>query len=65
MEFYRLATRVVNNAVFVSGTFDVFDVTCKQRHRAALNPFFNSAKNGDVDDTCKRSLKQIVKMYHW
>ena len=33
----------------MSGTVDVFDVTCKQRHRGALKPFLNGAKNVDVD----------------
>ena len=36
--------------IFVSGTFDLSDVTCKQRHRIALNPFLNGTKNGDIDD---------------
>ena len=29
---------------FVSGTFDLFNVICKQHHRAALNPFLNGTK---------------------
>ena len=44
---------------FVSGTFDLFDVMCKQRHRTVLNPFFNGMKNGDIDGNCKRSLKKV------
>ena len=34
-----LFTRTVNVSVFVSYTFDIFDVTYKQYHRIALNPF--------------------------
>ena len=32
-------THTVNVAVFVGGTFDLFDVMCKQHHRTALKPF--------------------------
>ena len=32
-------TCTVNVAVFVSGTFDLFDVMCKRQHWTALNPF--------------------------
>ena len=39
-----LFTRTVNVTVFVSGTFDLFDVTCKQHHRIAFNPFLNGTK---------------------
>ena len=51
--------RTFNVTVFVSGTFDLFDVMCKQRHRTVLNPFFNGMKNGDIDGNCKRSLKKV------
>ena len=40
---------------FVSGTFDLFNVTCKQYNRTALNPFLNG-KNSDFDGTCKRAF---------
>ena len=30
----------VNIAVFISGTFDLFDVLCKQHNRTGFNPFF-------------------------
>ena len=30
--------------ISVSGTFDVFDVTCIQHHRNPLNPFLNGTK---------------------
>ena len=33
----------------MSGTFDLFDVICKQFHRVAVNPFLNGTKNSDVD----------------
>ena len=29
---------------FVSGTFDLLDVMCKQHHRTTLNPFLNDTK---------------------
>ena len=49
-------TRTANVTAFVSGTFDLFNVMCKQPHKNALNPFFNGTKNGDFDGTCKRAL---------
>ena len=36
-----------------------FDVTCKQQHRAALNPFLNGTKNGDIGGTCKQNLNLL------
>ena len=56
-------TRTVNIAVFVSGTFDLFGVACKQYHWVALNPFLNRTKNGDVDGTCKRGVRYIPLRY--
>ena len=50
-------SRTANVTVSVSGTFDLFNVTCKQHHRNALNTFLNGTKNGDVDDPGKRSFK--------
>ena len=47
----------LNVIVFVSGTFDRFNVTCKQCHRTALHPFINGTKNDYLDGTCKRALK--------
>ena len=32
-------TRTINVTVFMSGTFDLFNVICKQHNRAALKPF--------------------------
>ena len=49
-------TRTVNITAFVSGTFDLFNVNCKQHHSTAFNPLFNRAENTDIDCTCKRSL---------
>ena len=46
-------THTVNVAVFMSGTFDLFNVMCKQHHTTALNPFLNGTKNGDINGTCK------------
>ena len=43
----------------VSGTFDPFNVMCKQRHRNTLNPFLNGTKNGDIDGTSKRILNSL------
>ena len=37
-------TRIVNVAVFVSGTFVIFNVMRKQHHETALNPFLNGTK---------------------
>ena len=34
-------TRTVNITVFMSGTFDLFDVVCKQLHIATLNLFLS------------------------
>ena len=53
--------RALNVTIFVSGTFDIFDVTCKRAHRTALNPFLNGTKNGDVDGTCKRSVLNFLR----
>ena len=52
MKFYPNITSVnemhlsfrPNFTVFVSGIFDLFDVMCKQYHRAALNPFLTGIK---------------------
>ena len=38
----------------------LFDVTCKQYHVTALNPFSNGTKNGDIDGTCKQSLNHFL-----
>ena len=51
-----LFTRTVHVTVLMSGTFDLFDVTCEQHLRTALNPFLNGTKNGDIDGTSKRIL---------
>ena len=40
----------------VSGTFELFNVKCKQHNMTALNPFLNGTKNGHVDGTCKATL---------
>ena len=42
-------TNTVNIPVFISGTFDLFDVLCQQHNRTVFNPFLNGTKNGDVD----------------
>ena len=44
---------------FVSGTFDLFDITCKQHPKTALNPFLNGTNNGDVDGTYKQTIVVI------
>ena len=41
MSHNGLFTCTVNVTVFVSGTSDLFNVTCKRCHRTVLNPFFN------------------------
>ena len=43
----------------VSGTFNIFDVTYKQRRRTALNPILNGTKKGDIYVTCKRSFREV------
>ena len=48
----------------MSGTIDVFDVTCKLCHRTALNPFFSVTKNGDICGTCKRNLRFSLQCSH-
>ena len=50
-------TRIANVTVFVSGTFDLFNVVCKQHHRAALIPFLDGTKNDDIDSMGKQSLE--------
>ena len=45
--------RTVNITVFMSGTFDLFNIMCKQYHWTALNAFLNGTKNSDGDGTCK------------
>ena len=55
---------------FVNGTFDLFDITCKQLYRTRMNSFLNDAKNGDIDGTCKRSLRgeiwctEVIVFHH-
>ena len=49
-------TRTVNT-VFVSGSFDLFDVMCKQCHKIAFNPIWNGTRNGDFNGTCKQNLR--------
>ena len=36
----------------MNGTFDLFDVMCKQHSSTAMNPLLNGNKNGDVEGTC-------------
>ena len=53
------------STVFVSGTFDFFNVcmkTAPQPHGTALNPFLNGTKNGDVGGRCERG--SILKFKH-
>ena len=45
--------------IFVSGTFDLFDVMSKQHNRTALNPFLNGTENGDVDSMCKQGFSRL------
>ena len=50
-------TRSVFQTIFVSGTFDLFNVMCEQHHRVALNPFLNSPNNGLKNVIRKNSLR--------
>ena len=43
----------------MSGTFNPFNVVCKQRHRNTLNSFLNGTKNGDINGTCKWTLNSL------
>ena len=56
----RLFTCTVNVTVFVSGTFDLFNVTCKEHNRSALNTFQNVMKNSDISGTCKQGLRSKI-----
>ena len=37
-------TGTINVTIFVSGTFDLFDVMYKQHNKSVLNPFLNGTK---------------------
>ena len=58
-----LFARTANATVFMSGTFDLFDITSQMRlhwiHETALNPFLNRTKNGGIDSTCKEDLTGV------
>ena len=54
-------TCTINVTIFVRGTFDLFNVMCKQHNRNMLNPFLNHTQNGDIEGTCKRTLKMGAK----
>ena len=54
-----------NGGLFMSGTFDLFNTTCKQYSRCVLNRLLNCMKNGDVGGTCKRSLSILVLISWW
>ena len=51
----------MNITVYMSGTLDLFDVTCKQHRGTPLKPFVNGTKNGHIDGTCKRSLNEALR----
>ena len=58
-------THTVNFHVsYMSGTFNLFNVMCKQHHGSALNPFLNGTKNGDIYNTCKGILKANKYLQH-
>ena len=40
----------------MDGTFDIFNVMCKQPNRTALNLFLNRTKISDVDGTFKQGF---------
>ena len=44
LQYKGLFTRTINVTVFVSGIHDLFDISCKQHHWTALNPFLNSTE---------------------
>ena len=55
----KIYLQTVNVTIFVSFTFDLFDVMCRQPHETELNPFLNCTENGDIDGTYIRNCKFI------
>ena len=52
-----LFTRSINVTVFMTGTFHLFGVMCKWCQRTTFDPFLNGTKYGEIDGTCKQSLR--------
>ena len=44
-------------SVKVNGTFDIFNVTCKQKHRTTSNPFLNVQKDVYVEEKSEQDLR--------
>ena len=60
LELEGLFTRTVDLTVVVSGTFDLFDVMCKQ-HRTALNLFLNGTnKPAFILQRKRRSFRPVA-----
>ena len=53
-------TCTLNKTVFVSEIIDLFDVTCKQHHMSALNPFLNGTKTVMLTVCVNRPLLEHV-----
>ena len=52
----------------MSGSFGLFDVTCRQHHSTELNAFLNCMKNSDVDRSVytyrpRAHVKVTIKVY--
>ena len=60
---YASFIRAVNATVWVSGTFNLFNVTCKQHCKTKLNPFLNGTKTVtltvNVNDTKRYLVSNI------
>ena len=53
-------------AVFVSGTFDlfnVFNIMAEQYQGGVFNSFLNSKKNGDFKCTCEQTLIATLRWF--
>ena len=50
------STHTVKVSIFVSSIFHFLTITCKQRHRTALNQILDGTKTVTLDGTYKRSL---------
>ena len=52
--------RIANFAVFVSGSFNLFNVMCKQRHRTILNLILNGTKKVTVAVRFNEALSTCI-----
>ena len=64
MCFEASFSRTVSVTIFVSGTFDLSDVTYKQRHWTVLNPFLNGTKTATLMVRVNKALPYIICTIH-